>query len=158
MIADLLSNSDRYARHHPGLAAGFQFLRALPAHAVEGRHEIDGDRVFALVQAYQTGPAAGRKFEFHRKYADIQFLVAGEEVIEFAPLAGLTVDRPYEATKDYGLTADPAICSALVLQPGQFGIFFPEDAHKPGCCSREATAVRKVVVKVLLSVPFPRKL
>lgn len=150
MIADLLSNSDRYVRLHPGLAAGFQFLRALPVNAVEGRHEIDGERVFALVQAYQTGPAAGRKFEFHRKYADIQFLIAGEEVIEFAPITGLTVDRPYDVAKDYGLTADPAVRSALLLQPGQFGIFFPEDAHKPGCCSREAVAVRKVVVKVQL--------
>ena len=143
-VVQVLEGEDAIARNREVMGA------TNPANAAEGRHEIDGDRVFALVQAYQTGPAAERKFEFHRNYADIQFLVAGEEVIEYAPLAGLTIDRPYDPAKDYGLTADPAACSALLLQPGQWAVFFPADAHKPGCCLRERTAVRKVVVKVLL--------
>lgn len=150
MIADLLSLSDRYASLHPGLAAGFRFLRALPAGAAEGRHEVDGDRLFGLVQAYRTTPAAERKLEHHRKYADIQYMISGEEIIEHVPLMGLRVDTPYDLAKDFGLVGDPAVRSSLVLQPGHFGIFFPEDAHKPGCVSREAMAVRKVVVKVLL--------
>lgn len=150
MIADLLSLSDRYASLHPGLAGGFKFLRALAADAKEGRHEIDGDRLFGLVQAYRTTPAAERKLEHHRKYADIQYMISGEEVIEFAPLAGLRIETAYDAAKDYGLVGDPSVRSSLVLLPGHFGIFFPDDAHKPGCTSREAMGVRKVVVKVLL--------
>ncbi|MDB6127612.1 MAG: hypothetical protein JWM35_1508 [Verrucomicrobia bacterium] len=150
MIADLLTLSDRYAGLHRGLAAGFKFLREMPSEAKEGRHEIDGDRVFALVQAYRTTPAAERKLEHHRKDTDIQYLVAGEEIIEFSPLGGLRVDTPYDAAKDYGLVGDPVVRSSLLLLPGHFGIFFPDDAHKPGCTSREASAVRKVVVKVML--------
>jgi biofilm protein TabA len=150
MISDSLANSDRYARLHPGFAAAFRFLRELPAIPADGRHEIDGDALFALVQSYTTTPAAERKLEHHRKYADIQLVLAGEEIIEHAPLAGLEVDTPYQTEKDYGLVRDAADRSAVVLKPGRFGIYFPEDAHKPGCSIRGPAPVRKVVVKVRL--------
>jgi len=150
MIADSLTRCERHYHGHPRLAAAFQFLRALPPDPSDGRHDIDGDRVFALVQSYTTAAASERKLEHHRKYLDIQFLMAGEELIEHAPLEGLPVDKPYEEDRDYGLVKDPEVCSSLILRSGHFGIFFPEDAHKPGCSVRNATAVRKVVVKVLL--------
>ena len=150
MISDTLAFTSLYAPVHPRLAAGFAFLQKLPADIADGRYEIDGDRLFALVQSYTTTPAATRKLEHHRKYADIQFLFAGEEVIEHVPLEGLAVDTPYTGEKDYGLVRDPAVRSTVILRPGSWAIFFPQDAHKPGCALGEPTAVRKVVVKVLL--------
>ncbi len=150
MIADLLTASDLYLSVHPRLAAGFQFLRQQTADVKDGRYELDGDKLFALVQSYATTPAAERKLEHHRKYADIQFLLAGEEMIEYAPLGSLPVDTPYTEAKDYGLVRDPAAPSKLVLQPGSWAIFFPQDAHKPGCALSAPAAVRKIVVKVLL--------
>ena len=150
MISDTLTFSKLYASAHPRLAAGFDFLRKLPADIADGRHEIDGDRLFALVQSYTTTPAATRKLEHHKKYADIQFLFAGEEILEHAPLDGLPVDTPYDEAKDYGLVRDPSVRSAVILRPGGWAIFFPQDAHKPGCALGAPGAVRKVVVKVLL--------
>jgi biofilm protein TabA len=150
MISDILAAAEFYSPAHPRLAAGFGFLRNVRPDIADGRHEIDGDRVFALVQSYTTTPAAERKLEHHRKYADIQFLFAGEEVIEHAPLNGLPVDTVYDASKDYGLVRDPAERSRVVLHPGTWAIFLPQDAHKPGCAVSAPTAVRKVVVKVLL--------
>ncbi|HTX51966.1 MAG TPA: YhcH/YjgK/YiaL family protein [Candidatus Baltobacteraceae bacterium] len=150
MIADSLTRCERHYHGHPRFAAAFQFLRELPPNPPDGRHEIDGERVFALVQSYATAPASERKLEHHRKHLDIQFLMAGEELIEHAPLEGLAVEKPYDEDKDYGLVKDPEARSSLVLRPGQFGIFFPEDAHKPGCTSGRASNVRKVVVKVRL--------
>ena len=150
MISDTLAFSKLYASAHPRLAAGFDFLHKLSPKIADGRHEIDGDRLFALVQSYTTTPAAARKLEHHRKYADIQYLFAGEEIIEHAPLDGLPVDTPFDEAKDYGLVRDLSVRSAVVLRPGGWAIFFPQDAHKPGCASGSPTAVRKVVVKVLL--------
>jgi YhcH/YjgK/YiaL family protein len=150
MISDSLAHSERYALLHPRFAAAFSFLRALPANPSDGRQDIDGDRLFALVQSYTTSPAAEHKFEHHRKYADIQFLFAGEEIIEHAPLEELEVDTPYNAEKDFGLVHGSAFKSAVVLTPGRFGVYFPEDAHKPGCSLHAPTPVRKVVVKILL--------
>lgn len=150
MIFETLTLCDRHAGVHPRFAAAFGFLRAMPADLPAGRQEIDGDRLFAIVQSYTTTAASERKFEHHRKYIDIQFLASGEEIIEHLPLAGLAVDVPYDGEKDYGLLREPAIKSAVVLRPGELGIFFPEDAHKPGCWVRAPARVRKVVVKVLL--------
>ena len=150
MISDTLAFSKLYESTHARLAAGFDFLRKLPADIADGRHEIDGDRLFALVQSYTTTPAATRKLEHHKKYADIQFLFAGEEILEHAPLDGLAVDTPYDEAKDYGLVRDPATRSAVILRPGGWVIFFPQDAHKPGCASGAPGAVRKVVIKVWL--------
>ncbi len=150
MIADTLAAAQLYTPTHPRLAAGFDFLRKLPANIADGRHEIDGDRVFALVQSYTTTPAATRKLEHHRKYADIQYLISGGEIIEHVALDGLPVDTPYDETKDYGLVRDPAARSSVVLAPGSWAIFFPQDAHKPGCALGVPGAVRKVVIKVLL--------
>jgi biofilm protein TabA len=62
----------------------------------------------------------------------------------------LPVDTVYDASKDYGLVRDPAERSRVVLHPGTCAIFLPQDAHKPGCAVSAPTAVRKVVVKVLL--------
>jgi len=125
MISDSLAHSDRYARLHPCFAAAFEFLRTLSANPADGRHEIDGDSLFALVQSYSTTPATERKLEHHRKYADIQFLFAGEEMIEHAALEGLKVDTPYNAEKDYGLVQDSTFRSAVLLHPGRFGFFSP---------------------------------
>jgi biofilm protein TabA len=150
MISDILAFSKLYVPAHPRLAAGFDFLHKLPAGIADGRYEIDGDRLFALVQSYTTTPAATRKLEHHRKHADIQFLFAGEEIIEHAPLDGLAVDTPYDEGKDYGLVRDPSVRSSVILRPGGWAIFFPQDAHKPGCALGSPCAVRKVVVKVLL--------
>ena len=150
MISDTLHFTSLYAPAHPRLAAGFDFLHKLPTGIADGRYDIDGDRLFALVQSYTTTPAATRKLEHHRKYADIQFLFAGEEIIEHVPLDGLAVDTPYTEPKDYGLVRDPAVRSAVILRPGGWAIFFPQDAHKPGCALGDPVVVRKVVVKVLL--------
>jgi biofilm protein TabA len=150
MISDTLKSARLYEPSHPRFAAGFDFLRKLPADIADGRHEIDADRLFALVQSYTTSPAETRKLEHHRKYADIQYLISGHEIIEHVALDGLPVETPYDATKDFGLVRDPAVRSAVVLNPGTWAIFFPQDAHKPGCAVGAPGAVRKVVVKVLL--------
>ncbi len=150
MITDTLSHSEVYAPLHPRLAAGFDYLRRLPADVADGRYEIDGPDLFALVQSYPTTPAAERKLEHHRKFADLQYLFAGAEIIEYAPLSGLVVDRPYDDANDYGLVRDAAPNASLSLRPGQWAIFLPQDAHKPGCALGAPTAVRKVVIKVRL--------
>ena len=82
----------------PALAQAVAFLRSaygqnLPA----GRTDLDGDRVFALVQVYDSvTPPADLTFEGHRKYIDVQFVDAGEEIIGWAHAVGVKVTKPYD--------------------------------------------------------------
>jgi biofilm protein TabA len=149
MILDILPLWQRYAALHPRFAGAFAFLEQVTPETADGRHEIDGDAVYALVQRYQTRSAAGVQFEAHRRYIDIQFMVRGREVIQWAPLASLSeVTLPYDATKDAGLFLATAGMVPVRLAAGQFAILFPDDAHAPCCAWDDPEDVLKVVVKV----------
>src|SRR4051794_4404145 len=103
MIADTLTQHSRYASLAPRFAAAFAFLRHLLTDKPLGRHDIDGDECFALVQSYTTKPIAEAKFEAHRKYIDIQFIQSGQETLLWAPVAGLAETRAYDGEKDFAL-------------------------------------------------------
>lgn len=151
MIVDTLSNSRLYDSIAEGIRIGFDYLHAFDAAAIaDGRHQIDGDRVFALVQSYDTTPATEKRFETHRRHIDIQYIVAGRERMLHLPAGTLQVEAPFDEVKDVTFYHDPAASSSLLLSRGEFAIFFPEDAHKGGCMAGGREAVRKVVVKVRL--------
>lgn len=151
MIVDTLSNRRLYDSMAEGIRVGFDYLQAFDAGATaDGRHQIDGDRVFALVQSYDTSPATGKQFETHRLHIDIQYIVAGRERMLYLPAATLQVESPFDEAKDVTFYHDPPASSSLLLSRGEFAIFFPEDAHKGGCMAGGREAVRKVVVKVRL--------
>ena len=137
------------------LAARFQkayaflnrdYLGSLPL----GRVDIDGDAVFANVQEYDTVPAEEKQLEAHRRYYDVQFVVSGEEVMQYAPLEGLAKVQPFDEDADFGLYCTPERPSSIVLRAGDVAVLAPEDAHKPGCALDAPCCVRKIVVKVLV--------
>ena len=150
MIVSDLDHSDHQTGGDPGLQKAFAFLRSPGIHRLpDGRVEIDGDRVFALVQRYETMMPDSPKFEFHRKYIDVQFIVSGEEVIGWAPAARMTVTDAYNADKDicFG-TVVKGIWTPVYLQVGQLAVLWPEDAHAPKLSSNASLPVMKIVVKV----------
>ena len=149
MITDTLAQCRRYTKLSTRFVAAFEFLEKFSASQPDGRHDIDGDNCFALVQTYTTRPLAEAKFEAHRQYIDIQFIQAGRENILWSPLAVLTqVTGPYVAERDIAFFANPPQWTPIRLHAGQFAIFFPTDGHAPGIECDGATEVRKVVIKV----------
>lgn len=111
------------------------------------RVELSGG-AFALEQAYTTKPRAEGFFESHRKYIDVQLIVAGEELMQVEDVARLVVDAPYVAERDLTKYADAAISSHLAMRAGDAAVFFPEDGHMPSLQWRGPVLVRKSVVKV----------
>jgi biofilm protein TabA len=151
MIADRIENASRYHALHPRIARALEFLgRADLDTLAEGRHAIEGDQVYALVQHYTTEPASSKRWESHRRYVDVQYVASGVESMGWAARDTLTVTQTYAADKDVELHGETADATAVRLDPRFFCILFPTDAHKPGCARGEPTQVRKVVVKVLL--------
>jgi biofilm protein TabA len=134
----------------PSLRRAFEFLRGrdllqLP----EGRVEIDGDRVFALIQRYETVRTDAPKFEYHRKYIDVQFIARGEEIIGWAPAERMRVTAAYDAGKDicFGTIAE-RMWTPVHLQAGQLMVLWPEDAHAPKGAAGVPSSAMKIVVKV----------
>jgi len=145
MILDKLSNWQRYADMNPGFAKAFEFLmRDGLADLAPGRHEIDGDDVFAVVVKENGKGRSGAKLEAHRNYTDIQYCVSGKEEMGWKPVDQCADSEGFDEQKDLGFFGDePA--SWLATPAGMFAVFFPADGHAVLAGTGEIT---KVVVKV----------
>jgi len=145
MILDTLDNRKRYAGLNPSFEEAFEFLaRADLRELTPGRHEIDGDKVFAIVVSEQGKGRDGATLEAHRNYTDIQYCVSGLEEMGWKPVSDCADDEGFDEAKDLGFFADEPT-SWVTVPAGMFAIFFPEDAH---AVLGGTGDLRKVVVKV----------
>jgi len=153
MIVADLSQLAQQAALSPALRKGLDFLQQAQGQAwAAGRVEIDGSQVYALVQSYQSrSETENPRFEAHRTYIDIQYVVSGIELMGWAPLERLTAATPYNAERDVMHGAVSAAERTFVrLGAGQAAILFPSDAHAPGLAAGASEPVIKIVVKVML--------
>ena len=137
-----LKYSNRY-----GFEKAFEFLKNA-SDLEKGKYPIDGDKLFAIVQENVPKKPDEAKFEAHEKYIDIQYIISGKERIDFSPLEDMSVLTPYNPEKDVTFLSGEAR-SSLILKDGDFAIFYPEDAHKPGIgLDAPDKLIKKVVVKI----------
>ncbi len=150
MIYDSLKNCDRYAPAHDGFSKAFDFIKKAQAEKLsEGRYEIDGDRVYAFIQKYTSKLESESSFEAHKRYIDIQCILSGVEVMQFADVEAFTPSCEYNDERDVVFFNDREKVGTVVVREGEYGVFFPWDAHKPGMCFNASPAeVCKIVVKV----------
>ncbi len=148
MIFDHLHNAGIYANLHFGLKTGLSLLTdsaimSLP----DGRHLIDGERLIAMPQRYATRLASVSKWESHRRYIDIQYIVQGEELMGWANTSLLRVSEAYDPARDVAFHEGTG--SMVQVPAGYFAIFYPEDAHMPCLAVNDRPSpVRKIVLKV----------
>jgi YhcH/YjgK/YiaL family protein len=118
-----------------------------------GRVAIEGERIFAIVSSYTTRPwDESTELEAHRKYIDMQFLLAGREVIGWASADGLPVNRGYDEVTDFWTGSCPLERVTLLrLAAGQVAVLYPSDAHVSQLEDVQPMQVRKVVVKIALA-------
>jgi YhcH/YjgK/YiaL family protein len=146
MVIDKIENYRLYINLTKRLAKGFEFITETDLAAIEsGKHQIDNDDVFAIVQEYDTKEEQDCILEGHHKYIDIQYVIKGVELMGFTPLTDqVSVEEDLE--KDY--TFYKGETSMLRVEEGMFTIFFPEDLHRPCVKAGQISKVKKVVVKV----------
>ena len=149
IIADLDSIGHQ-APLTPQFRQAIEFLRRkdlldLP----DGHAPIDGEKVFAILQRYRTALPDAPKFEYHRKHIDVQYILSGEEVIGWAPVAMMTAAFDYNTDQDvcFGLV-EPGKWSSVRLKAGQLAVLWPEDGHAPRLAAGAPLLVRKIVVKI----------
>lgn len=158
MIIDQLSNVDSafydgLLRRHGGsfklaerLMLGLKFLKEGDVLSLlPSRIELDGNKVFAMIQHYDTKPKEQGVWEAHRKYIDIQYVAQGQELMGYANLEHLQAGD-YDAEKDFVLLKGEG--SYVLMKPGTFVILGPQDAHIPQVAVDVPQPVKKVVVKV----------
>jgi biofilm protein TabA len=149
MIYDTKENLQSYKGINKNLDLALDYLTKTDLSGMNaGRYEIDGEHVFALVQTPETHPQAQCRWEAHKKYIDIQYLIDGQEIIGFQKTEGMAVSEPYDAEKDIVFFEENGKGFFPRLVSGRFVVCFPTDAHKPLICADEPQPVKKVILKV----------
>ncbi|MBQ8509538.1 MAG: YhcH/YjgK/YiaL family protein [Clostridia bacterium] len=147
MIIDSIKNKAFYENAYPLLAEAFAFVEEynknpLPA----GKYELRGTDLFAMVQEYNTRTEG--VFEAHDKYIDLQYVASGEEKMVYASRAELAEKTPYNPDIEAAFYENGDRDVSMVFRAGDFAVFYPQDAHKPGQAVGESAPVTKIVVKI----------
>ena len=109
------------------------------------RYDFDGGR-FANAECYNTKLQS--RFEAHRKMVDIQIVVSGTELINFAPINdNFVVEEPYDEMRDI-MFMKGEVKDTVLLRAGDACIIGPELAHMPGMAVNGSSHVKKIVLKI----------
>ena len=112
-----------------------------------GKHVINDD-FFLLIQKYDSKEPFEGRFEAHKNYVDIQYVVEGKESIGIAAVTAVKVSEAYDPERDVEFYEEPEEAAEFVLTAGGYAILYPADAHKPGIRVGESVPMKKMVGKV----------
>lgn len=150
MIVGLLSDVSKQKGLLP--AAVVRALEALQqqdlATLEPGRYEIDGDKLFYMVQDAMPRSLDGCKSEAHRTYADIQLpLTPPANVAAAAGWYGKLAMIATNPTTSLSIP-NPDNEFFMDIDPGAYVVFLPGEPHRPCVLIKEQTPYRKIVMKV----------
>ena len=148
MIFDRLSNSKQYEKLNEKFKIGFDFLKNNNLKEMkDGRYDI-AEGVFANVQSLKTKNKTAKKWEAHKDYIDIQYVIKGQECMGYGILEDFKkVVVPYDKEKDIEFL-DGEKFNYINVNENDFVIFYPNDAHAPMLSVKEDVEIKKVIVKI----------
>ncbi len=143
MIIDYYENHQLYEDTLELLKEGFSFIKEIENEPA-GRYERGS--MFAMVQTGTTCPVQEARLEAHKKYIDVQYMVSGQEIMEWENITKLQIEIPYDEEKDILFYKGSG--SSIAIKEGMFYLVFPQDAHKPCGHIKEPTNYKKIVLKI----------
>ena len=150
MILGSLKNSGVAEKTHPLIKEALDYIKAADYEAIfasESKIELRGKDLFLFGSEYQGKTREQARVEAHRRYIDIQIAVEGTEQMGWIDVSGCREElTPYNPEKDVVFYTGP-VSTYFTVSPGEFAIFFPEDAHQPSIGEGK---MKKIIVKVLL--------
>ena len=148
MITDKLVNLKKYPEFAAYAEDMIAFAERVEKENLEdGRYELQGENLFALLQTYVTKNVEEARMETHKIYNDLQYVVSGKEMIFWSPVDELEVEEDRTPEADLVFYKNDAAKGSNVLTAGMFGAYFPQDGHKPSVAAGEPAEVKKIVFK-----------
>ena len=153
MIFEVFENCAKHSRI-PYSKEILQFASSRDCSGIlEPEIEILGRDLFVRIAEYLPGPAEEKKFEAHRIYADLQWVVKGEEIIQCAVEPAPLPVTDYDVAADIQFFTTPQRFSAQTVSKGQCAFFLPGELHRPGCQTGSGKEkVKKLVFKIRIRV------
>jgi YhcH/YjgK/YiaL family protein len=144
---------ERLYKENPGLwDKAFEWLRENNLDSIEpGTYIIEEGNLRVIVSEAAAPELEAVRWEAHKYFSDIQYIVKGKTLMGVAPVSEATVTEAYDSGNDIGFFDTEG--EYYTAEPGTFFIFTPEDAHRPGIKVEGFDTVKKVVVKVRAKDP-----
>ncbi|MBR1818662.1 MAG: YhcH/YjgK/YiaL family protein [Neisseriaceae bacterium] len=150
MIYDSLDHLRDYLPLMPQLETVLSLLNQPDfADKMIGRYETNNPAVRFNIDEYET-VLSPKDFEFHRKYADVQIVLQGQEIHHIAPRDDIACVQDFDEEKDIAFF-DSLPIAEYVLEKGYFCIYFPNEPHRSQLAVDERDQVKKVVFKIRIN-------
>ncbi len=134
-----------YHRNKIAWDAAFVFLKNMNLDTLSvGKYPIIGDQVFASVTEAPSRNKEDVKWESHKHYVDLQYIIKGKEMIGVADTSTATIIKPYSPD----VINYSAEGKYYIAEPGTFFLFFPNNAHRPTIKVDGYDLVKKIVIKI----------
>ncbi len=134
-----------YHRNKIAWDAAFAFLKNRNLDTLSaGKYPIIGEQVFASVTEAPSHNKEDVKWESHKHYVDLQYIIKGKEMIGVADTSTATIIKPYSPDA-INYTAKGKY---YIAEPGTFFLFFPNNAHRPTIKVDGYEVVKKIVIKI----------
>lgn len=148
MIHDTLKNAALYSSIHPLFAQAFDYLNATDIAALPiGKIELQGPDLVLMVVEMKGKELNEALMESHNKFIDIHIPIGASETMGWITRANTNkITVAYDSENDFTLYDDEARYF-IKVQPYEFAIFFPQDAHQPGIGQG---IYKKIIIKVKL--------
>jgi biofilm protein TabA len=130
------------------LMRAMEIMKGLNTESPSGKVAVDGDDFYYTVMEVEVKPVEEIRFEMHRQYIDIHYVIEGNERIAVANGNMLKVSQPYSEEKDCALCYDGQVMSIIALQAQDFCVIYPYEAHKPGGMVNDFCKIKKAVFKI----------
>lgn len=119
----------------------------------ESKFLINGENFIVLICDRVTEAKEKKLPEVHRRYAELQFMAEGAERMGYYPDRGdneILQDCLEEKDTLYYRENPDSGEEMLLMTPGTYAVFFPEDVHRPFCQVEEPSRVKKIVIKIAI--------
>ena len=149
----MIKNSLKYTKNYYNLSEkiklGLEYLENNDLKDTpNGKYEILGQDVFINIQDYTSKPEIQGKWEAHRKYIDIQFMIKGTEKIGVGEIQDYETTEAYSEENDVEFLKTDKPSQFITMNENDYIILYPYDVHMPQITVDEPSYVKKAVLKI----------
>ena len=148
MIIDHIRNREKYYFLGNKYKLALDFFASEAEKTLEkGEVQLLDDEVVIKKCITETKYEKDSRFEAHKKYADVHFVVYGVERIGYADVNLLEITDYNEKSDGVHLNGSGEL---ITQRPGYFMITLPDDAHMPYVCVDTPAPLGKMIAKIKL--------
>lgn len=124
------------------------YLKNLDMRTVKDKVCVN-DYFYYFIQEYNTKDMKNSEMESHIKYADVQWIIEGEEEFGIADIQYLNKLKEYSEENDIILWKPNELLTRVVLRADSYIVLLPQNAHMVSGIN-DGSMVKKIVGKVKL--------